>query len=391
MADTIHSEHPVAGLLEKSARGQSLYERYRAWRTAKIADPAFRRFAQRFFLTRPTANKNANDLYALTSGFIHSQVLHACVEMGILHILRDQQRTTEDLADRLCVIPERLLALLNSAAAIGLVRETKSGLWALDDTGAVVESNGGIRALIQHHQDVYEDLADLPGLLRYPSRETRTAKVWSYVRAEGGPANVSTRNAERYSELMRVTQDMVIDGVLDAYNFSQHRALLDVGGGSGAFVEALHSRFPELGLGLIDLPPVAKEAETRLTRIGLQGKIECHGGSFFDAELASEPDCYSLVRVLYDHDDDAALIILKNVRRAMTNGDTLLIAEPMDGNSPGEQLAGAYFHMYLLAMRSGKCRTAARHIELLRAAGFKNTRKIKTNLPVATGLIVARL
>lgn len=388
MADTTQAQTSVP---DPAPRPGSLRERFLAWRSRTIANPAFRKFAQRFILTRPTANAHANELYALTAGFVYSQVLRACVELDLLTELNTHTASLKSLALKTAIAEDRLERLLLAAESLGLTRRMADGVtWTIGDTGAVVATNSGIRAMVRHHGDVYDDIADLTGLLREPERQTKTARFWSYVDKADGPGRVAGDDAARYSELMRVTQDMVIDGVLESYDFSRHGSLLDVGGGSGAFVSAVARQASNIKVALIDLPPVADEARKRLADTAFADRLSIHGGSFFDTALP-EADCYSLVRVLYDHDDDAALRILENIRAAMRPTDTLLIAEPMAGTKPGEKRAAAYFHVYLLAMRSGRCRSAEDHFALLRRAGFTRMRKRATHLPVATGLIEARL
>lgn len=368
-----------------------LAERFRRWRTRTIARPGFRRFAQRFPLTRPVANRHANALYALTAGFVFTQTLKSCVELGILDRLAASPATLRDLSSQTAIAADRLERLLRAARAHDIVHRNRHGLWSLGDTGAVVESNPGIRALIDHHGDLYDDIRDLTGLLRAPDQATKTARYWSYVRSVDGPDGVNDTDAARYSHLMQVTQDLVIDCLLESYDFSRHRALADIGGGSGRFVDALAERHAKIDLHVLDLPPVADQARKSLASCGREHRITVHGGSFFEDDIPRHADCYSLLRVLYDHDDAAATLILANIRAAMKPGDTLVIAEPMDGDNAGERHAAAYFHIYLLAMRSGRCRSAQEHFALLEKAGFTKMRKIRTHLPVATGLIVAKV
>lgn len=367
-------------------------QRFRQWKIRKIASPAFRRMALRNPFTRPTSNKHANALYAMTAGFVHSQILRACVELDILVTLYKNDTSTSALALSTGVPADRLERLLLAAEALDLV--TQAGdrdIWSIGEKGAVVATNPGIRALVMHHGDVYQDIADITSLLKNPDAETKTAKFWAYVDAASGPQDVARVDAARYSHLMRVTQDMVIDEVLACHSFAPYTSLIDVGGGSGAFVSAVAKANMNLQVGLIDLPPVAAEARTALANTPFADRLTVHGGSFFDDDIPKQADCYSLVRVLYDHGDDAAIAILKNIRKSMQTGDTLLIAEPMAGKTAGEKQAAAYFHIYLMAMRSGRCRSAEDHFDLLKTAGFTRFSRVRTHLPVATGLITAQI
>ena len=62
----------------------------------------------------------------------------------------------------------------------------------------------------------------------------------------------------------------------------------------------------------------------------------------------------------------------------------------MAGDQKGQRLAQAYFAFYLLAMQSGKCRTARELKAMLKRAGFASARQVSTAIPVISGLVVAK-
>ena len=112
---------------------------------------------------------------------------------------------------------------------------------------------------------------------------------------------------------------------------------------------------------LFDLPPVAARAAARLRRARPGARAPTRvGGDFLADPLPTGADVVSLVRVVHDHDDDAALAILRAARQALPPDGTLLLAEPMAGAAGAEPVGDAYFGFYLLAMGSGRPRTAAR-------------------------------
>jgi demethylspheroidene O-methyltransferase len=165
--------------------------------------------------------------------------------------------------------------------------------------------------------------------------------------------------------------------------------LLDVGGGDGAFLAAAALLAPGLELILFDLPPVAARAKIRFAALGIADRLSAVGGDFLTAPLPRGADVIALVRVLHDHDDGAAILLLRAIRRVLPPGGVLLIAEPMSGTRGAEPAGDAYFGIYLLAMRSGRPRTADQIMALLRGAGFKRMRLAPTRNPLLVRLIVA--
>ena len=110
----------------------------------------------------------------------------------------------------------------------------------------------------------------------------------------------------------------------------------------------------------------------------------------FEDELPGGADVVSLVRVVHDHDDAEALDLLARCRRALPDGGTLLLAEPMARERVGDPATDAYFGFYLQAMGRGRPRTAAELGVLLGKAGFERVREVRTHLPMLTSLLVAR-
>ena len=199
---------------------------------------------------------------------------------------------------------------------------------------------------------------------------------------------VDGRVASGLSALMAASQPMVAEQVLEAFDFSRYRQLLDIGGGQGAFVAEVASRHPALALAIFDLPPVAATAIPLLAARGL-GRVAVHGGSFRDDALPGGADLISLVRILHDHDDGVVTALLAKIHAALPAGGCLLVAEPMAGTPGAEAMGDAYFGLYLWAMGSGRPRTAAAYRKMLASAGFFRTREVRTALPMVTRLLVA--
>jgi len=400
-----------------------------AWSSLRdrlLAQPAFHRFVSAVPGLRWVAQRQSRRLFDLVAGFTYSQVLLACVKLGIFASVREGPRSLQSLAADTGLSSRSLDILLRAAVSLELLewRSAPAGRVAAEGNsleqayvglgmlGAVVAANPAIQALVRHHEEVYQDLVDPVALLQDPEQRTRLRDYWAYahdgIAARQGTAalpehaalsvmpaasvsrGLTADQVAAYSELMAASQPLVAEQVLAAYDFSRHRCLLDVGGGQGAFLSAVAKEHPSLRLMLFDLPAVAQRARQRFEAQGIASRVTCHGGSFFDDPLPTGADVVSLVRVLYDHSDERVALILKGVRRALAaQGGTLLLAEPMSGTPGAEAMGDAYFGLYLLAMGKGRARTPEELFGLLAAAGFTKMQSIRTRLPLQTGLIRA--
>ena len=358
-------------------------------RNRLAADPRFQSFAARFPLTRPFARREAADLFDLVSGFVYTQILLSVVELGLLEQLQREPMDLAAIAERNGLPSEAADILLKAATTLGLTQKLSNNRYAPGLKGASLLGNAAVMDLVRHHKLLYRDLAEPLSLLKNPSQPTELSQFWAYARNEA-PDTLSDGIVSPYSALMATTQALVADEILDSYDVAKHRTLLDMGGGHGAFATAAAQRAPALSIRLFDLPAVAAEAAKRFAAKGLSGRATTFGGSFLDDDPPAGADLITLVRVLYDHPDEAARIILGRARQALAPGGTLLIGEPVAELPGAERMGHPYFGLYLLAMKGGRIRTTTELALLCREAGFKTASPLKTARPLMTGIVIAR-
>ncbi len=367
---------------------RTLAERLRTWRNRRIASPRFQAWAARFPLTRPIARAQASGLFDLVAGFVYSQVLAACVELDLLPMLAEGPQSVDTIATRTRLDHAASERLLKAAASLGLARKTGTR-FMLGQRGAALLGNPGALAMVRHHALLYADLANPVGLLRGERGPGALAAYWPYARA-ARPEAAAAGEVAQYSALMAASQPMIAEQVLAAYRFDRHRQLMDVGGGAGAFLIAVGARYPALALRAFDLPAVAEVARAAMVESGLGARADAIGGDMFEGALPVGADVVSLVRVLHDHDDSAAMSLLRRICAILPQGGTLLIAEPMAGTRGAQAMGDAYFGLYLLAMGSGRARSPAEIAAMCLAAGFRSARLRATPLPMIARLIVAK-
>lgn len=360
-----------------------------AWRDRLLGSAPFRRWAEAFPPTRWIARRRAAQVFDLVAGFVYSQVLLACVQLRLFDLLLAQgPQPLTALARRLQMPPAATERLVLAAVSLRLLEARPNGRFGLGPLGAPLAGNAALTAMVEHHAALYADLADPLALLRGDAGAGRLAGFWPYAGA-AAPGELLAGQVAAYSALMAASQPLVAEQLLRAYPLQQHRALLDVGGGDGAFACAAARHAPALRVQVFDLPGVAARATLRFEQAGLASRCSAQGGDFLCDELPPGADLVTLLRVVHDHDDERVLRLLQAVRRALPMHGRLLIAEPL-ADTPGAQAMGhAYFGFYLLAMGRGQPRSEARLRELLAQAGFTRVRRLATHQPLQASVLVA--
>ncbi|MEO1327864.1 MAG: methyltransferase [Pseudomonadota bacterium] len=353
---------------------------WRDWRTRLIANPRFRQRVARIWPFSLVARRQARRLFDISAGFVYSQTLMACVELNWFDRLADGPLERAVLATGSGLETPALDRLIDAAIALDLLEARKGARVALGPLGAALIGDKGITSMAAHHHLLYQDLADPLALLRGEAPTTQLGDYWGYAKQD--PGSLATERVAAYSKLMAESQPMVSEQVLAAYDFSSARRLLDVGGGTGAFVGAVGNAYPGLQLEVFDLPGVAG-----LRSDSGQRAVTRHAGNFCQDALPSGADLISLVRIIHDHDDDVVDQLLTNIRQKLPVDGTLLIAEPLAGTPGAETVGDVYFGFYLLAMGSGKARTINQINELLIRNGFSEARFHPTPVPLIASVL----
>jgi demethylspheroidene O-methyltransferase len=342
-------------------------------------------------LGRWVARRQARALFDLCSGFCYSQILVSCEALGLFEpdcpfpLSAAELSATHDPV----LSADRVTALLDGAVALGLLEAAGQGRYRRGSAGAALAGNPGVRAMVRHNQYLYRDLAQPLMLLGPSPADSALRRYWSY--AGRGPGDeASAEEVLTYSRLMAESQRFIVDQVLAAVEFAPYRHLMDLGGGTGAFLRQVGQQHPHLKLTLLDLPAVIDQA--RAVQAELPGPvpaIELCPGDLFGPLPAIEADLVTLVRVLHDHDEPAVRSLLQELRRQMRPGATLMIAEPLAGRRGGEG-SQAYFATYFLAMGQGQLRTRGALEGLLRDTGFELGKSPVTPVPMLVEVLVAR-
>jgi len=352
--------------------------------TRLVASRGFQRWAARFPFTRRMVRSEGEAMFDLVAGFCHSQLLQAFVRLKMPQLLLKQEMTAEAIAEEIDVPLDRLHVLLAGCTALGLIKRRRAGRYALTTRGASLAGVPGLAGMIDHNEILYLDLADPVAFFR-GHVETELAEFWPYVfgaRRATDPSAVA-----QYSQLMADSVALVAEDTLDAVGFGNAHRVMDIGGGTGAFLTAIGMAYPDLSLTLFDLPAVVPAARDRFEAAGLQNRAEIIAGSFRDEGLPDGADLISLMRVLCDHSDEIVTDLLRSVYDALPPGGRIVISEPMTGGVVPQRVGDAYFALYCMAMRTGRARSSVEIMGLLSAAGFADIKSPSTRRPFITSVV----
>lgn len=320
-------------------------------------------------------------VFELAQGAWLTQALSTASRLGIFDALADGPSTADDVARRVGTDPQATFRLLRALASNSILKYRKDGRFALARLGQALRSDapGTFAPMIEFigHPKHWEHWSELPHAVQ--SGKTAVGKLrgmpfFEYLETDPELAKV-------FNDAMTSVSGMAIEALLPAYDFTDRRLIVDVGGGLGALLSAVLQQARDAQGVLFDLPSVVEHAGPLLDSAGVASRCTITGGSFFES-VPEGGDQYLLKTIIHDWDDDDAVNILRNVRRAIApNGRLALIELVLPEGAPWHP--GMMLDLEMLVTAGGRERTAAEYAELLGRAGFRQTRVVPTAGPMS--------
>jgi hypothetical protein len=314
------------------------------------------------------------ELDQLITGMYVTQALAVVAKLGVADLLADAPQAVEQLAIATDTHAPSLYRVLRMLASLGVFAEDEQGRFGLTTLAEYLRRDvpGSRRAYailrgdeagwrpwgellysVKTGQPAFEQVFGM-GIFQYLAQHPGTAALWDQ-------AMVGRTSQEEQA-------------VLTAYDFAGIRTIVDVGGGYGSLLAAALNAYPEMCGVLFDSPRLLAEATERLAARGVLDRCTIIGGDFFQG-VPEGGDLYILKHVIHDWDDERAVAILEQCRRAIRRTAKLLLVEMVipAGNT---RFFGKLLDVQMLVSQGGRERSESEYQSLITAAGFGSSRVI---------------
>jgi len=315
------------------------------------------------------------DLVEMATGFFRGKVLCAAVRLGIADALAGGPMTVDELAAATGTRADALVRLMRALASIGVVEDTASARFGLTPSGDRLRRDApdSVWASMVFWADLLADAwTYLPECVRAGDRSgAETAR-----QREGRASRWSTEpdaQAIFHAVFAEPTTDDFAPYAA-AWDFSRCVVIADLGGAGGGLLSAILAAQPRARGILVDRQGAIGGASRRLEASGLASRCELVVGDLMES-VPVGADVYLMRSVLHGYDDESALRILRNVRRAMKPDGRVLVIEAVlpDRVDPAdpetEDLMMSDLNMMLVT--GGRERTEEQWSALLRSAGLQ--------------------
>ncbi len=323
----------------------------------------------------------AQHLMQFASSYVPSAVLWVIAELNIADLLKNGPRPVSELAKETRTNEDALYRSLRLLAMVGIFAETEPRHFTLTPAADLLRT------------DVKGSLRDMVVWIADPMH-LRVASEWLHSVKTGEPTieHVAGKPAfehfadepvefDRFHRAMTTMSAMAIYPVLEAYDFSSYSNIVDVAGGHGFVLCEILRKYPKASGVLFDMEEVKEGGDERIDQCGLGSRCRTTSGDFFKS-VPEGGDLYLMKNIIHDWDDDKAITILRNCRKALdgkSNGKVVLLELVVpEGNVPH---LSKIIDIEMLFFPGGRERTEKQYAELFAKAGLRLTRIVPTKSP----------
>jgi SAM-dependent methyltransferase len=313
----------------------------------------------------------------LIAGKWTSQAISVAAELGVADILKEGPRSALEIAEAVGASEDGVYRLLRALASVGLFATVAPRRFALTPLGEYLRHDvpGSLRGWARF---MGHDLTWRPwGRLAYSVRTGKAAFDHVFDSALFPYLSEHWEAAAVFNEAMTAVSTMDAVAVLKAYDFSEIRTLVDVGGGHGLLLATILKTSTEMRGILFDLPHAAAGASELLQREGVAERCAVVPGDFFQS-IPGGGDAYLMKLILDNFDDDRSSQLLGNCSRVMRPGAKLLVIDRVIPAGDDADI-GKFTDLEMLVLTpGGRERTEAEFRQLYEEAGLELARVIPT-------------
>jgi hypothetical protein len=329
-------------------------------------------------------------LMQLSIGFWSFKALASAQELGLFARLSGTDgRTVDELAEMLGVAARPCELLVTACASVGLL-ERRDGRYVNSAPaeeflvpGKAFHFGGWVRMLDRRLYPAWGRLTE--------AVRTNRPTSWSPDEQAHLFDSEDPELLALFWEAMHALSTLTARELGAYVDLSDSTALLDIGGGSGAYDIELCRRYPGLRATVFDLPPVCKIASTKLVAAGVDDRVAVAPGDFLeDAELPTGHDVVLLSMIMHDWTPEQDLAILRKCFAALPSGGRIVISELLVNDEKTGPPAAALMSLNMLVETVGRNYTAAEYEQWLETTGFIDIQTVPFEAPGANGALLAR-
>lgn len=315
------------------------------------------------------------------SGYWRSSILIAASRLHLFAWIGKRERSAGALAAHFGGKPEGWEIFLNALCAMGLLRKRR-GKYA--NSRSSFKHLGAVGAAFPPPAyDASEIWGGLAAALRRGARPDTQKPFFS-----------DQKKARRLLGVLEADARAIAPHLIARLPLKRAAALLDVGGGLGAFSVAFCRRYPRLSATVVEYPRIARLARRSIGGVGPAKRVRVIGLDFRRRTLPRGFDIVFLSNVLHAYGAAENRSLLRKIHACLKPGGRLILRDVfMRRDRTGPEWAALFSVSLLLHTPRGRCYTLDEIAGWLRECGFARLRGPFRSSPLAfdpDGVLIAK-
>lgn len=311
--------------------------------------------------------------YLFSKFHLISRALHTIAQINLISFVsKDRKVNSIDLVKSLGISQEKLLKLMNFLMLFKLIKKSddtfrlsKVLYSVLGDSAETIQP-----AFCMVNDAWWNSVSELKHtLVTRQSAFEKANKVNFFKYLE-----THTDEQRKFDIGLGCFSKFDDENVASHFSFSSYKSIVDIGGGYGGLLWAIHERDGKNvhELSLYDQPHVVLNSHPGLTQLKAN-EFQRSPGNFLEksenTQIPKDKSLYVIKGVLHDFSDEQCLLALKNIHDAMSDESQLLVVERSLRSDPA--LNSNYTSdILMLILLDGRERSMEEWLQLYKMCGF---------------------
>ena len=279
------------------------------------------------------------ELMEMVNAFRISKIILSAYELGIFTILKDGTLTTGEMAEIMKMKRRSTDRFMNALVSIGLLKKTD---------GQFCNTPFSSKYLVKGKPDYLEGLSHQVHLWKTWSTLTDAVKKGTTVAVE---ETIADRDEEWLISFIAAMHSRGLPQskeVADLLDFSKIQSILDVGGGSGAFVFEFIQRCREAKAVVFDLPAVVPITQKYIQQAGRENSVKTLPGDYLVDAFGSGYDMIFVSAVIHINSPEENKLLIRKCYEALNPQGQLVILDHFMNDDRTKPVVGAIFALNML-------------------------------------------
>ncbi|ADE14875.1 O-methyltransferase family 2 [Nitrosococcus halophilus Nc 4] len=324
--------------------------------------------AQDFFLKMQAPQVDDRPMWDVIFAVYGYPALLLAHKLKIFSFLADGARTLADICNSLNIKKRPAEAILTVATSLGFL-SLQDGRYAL----TTISKDYLLESSPNYFGFFWDLMIDNYQVCSFQNLERAVAT--DSPQAYGG-GDIFKSHEEQIELLHRFTHGMhSISQASSLFwpklmDFSRHRLMLDIGGGSGAHSIGAALKLPNLQALVLDFPQVCELAQKYITQYGVQDRVKTHEANIWSDHWPSA-DLHFFSNMYHDWPIEKCSFLTDKSFMSLESGGRIIIHEMLYNDEKTGSFAPAAYSMMMMGWTEGRQYSGLELSEMLQKSGFE--------------------